>query len=650
MTLILSKRNSKRSGFHIAQMLMALTCGAVAMADANAGIAAAADEIPAPADHPYPGLIELKVDATNFDQKIFQVHEHIPARSGRLTLLYPQWLPGTHSPTGPLPQLAGLMIKAGRNTLEWKRDPVNMYAFHIDVPAGADAIDVDFQFLSPVESGGGRITATSEIIGVQWNTVTLYPAGYYSSDIRVQPSLILPNGWKYGSALVQDKQTGQTVQFKTVSLEELVDSPLFAGKYFERVDLDPGAKVPVYLDVVADRPQDLVIKPEQLAAHKALVQQAYKLFGSAHYDHYDFLMSLSDEFSGIGLEHHQSSENGFKPGYFTEWDKAVYAHDTLPHEFTHSWDGKFRRPADLWTPNFNVPMQNSLLWVYEGQTEYWGCVLAARAGLRTAEQARDDFAMVAAGFDLRAGRSWRSLQDTTNEPIVSYRHAPAWVSWQRTADYYKESQLVWLDVDTRIRELSSGQHSLNDFARAFFGVQNGVHVPLTYTFDDVVATLNAVQPYDWAKFLREHLDGHASSAPKDGLARAGWKLVYTDERSASFKDYEEQTHGPDLTFSIGMAIGKEGKIDNVIWDGIAFKQGLTVGTTVVAVNGRSYKPELLTEAITAAKTDKQPIELLLKRGDRYHTAYIDYHGGLKYPHLVRIDGTADRLSDILGPL
>jgi predicted metalloprotease with PDZ domain len=623
----------------------------IAFALSNSVFAPAhAQEIPQPVDQAYPGIIELKVDATNLDQKIFTVHEHIPVKSGKLTLLYPQWLPGTHSPTGPLSQLAGLIVSADHRSIEWKRDPVNMFAFHLDVPNGVTAIDADFQFLSPVQSNEGRITATSEIVGVQWNTVALYPAGYYARDIHIQPSLILPPDWKFGSALELDKQSGQVAKFKTVSFDELVDSPLFAGKYFKRIDLDPGAKVPVFLDMVADRPENLVIKPEQITAHQALIQQAGKLFGSQHYDHYDFLLALSDEFSGIGLEHHQSSENGVKQNYFSDWNKTAGERDILPHEYTHSWDGKFRRPADLWTPNFNVPMQDSLLWVYEGQTQYWGTVLTARSGLRNAEQARDELAQVAASYDLRAGRVWRSLQDTTNEPIISHRAPQAWGSWQRSADYYREGQLVWLDVDTKIRELSSDKHSLNDFAHAFYGVDNGSHVPSTYTFDDVVAALNAVQAYDWAGFLRERLDGHASGAPKDGLTRAGWKLQYSDERSEFFKSVEEMRHVDDFSYSLGLNINHDGRIDDVIWDSVAFKNGITIGTTLVAVNGVAYKAELLRDAMKEAKGNKQTIELLLKRDDHYRTIHIDYHDGLKYPHLVRIEGSTDRLSNILAPL
>lgn len=611
---------------------------------------ASAQSIPAPVDKAYPGTIVLDVDATNLDQKIFKIHERIPVSAGQLTLFYPQWLPGHHSPSGPLTQLGGLLIAGNGKAIEWKRDPVEMYAFHLDIPEGVKFIDADYQFLSPVEGNQGRITATQEIVGVQWNAVVLYPAGYYARDINYKVNLTLPNEWKFGTALELEKQVGAQAQFKLTDLDQLVDSPLFAGKYFKRIDLDPGAKVPVFLNLVADNAAALEAKPEQIELHRTLVQQAYKLYGSQHYVHYDFLLSLSDEFSGIGLEHHQSSENGVKSNYFTEWNKAWGARGLLPHEFTHSWDGKFRRPADLWTPNFNVPMQDSLLWVYEGQTQYWGEVLAARSGLQTVEQVRDSLAAVAATYDARVGRTWRALQDTTNMPIISQRGPLAWVSWQRPEDYYSEGQLIWLDVDTKIRELSGEQKSLNDFAKAFFGVENGRNVALTYTFEDVVQTLNGIQAYDWAKFLRTRLDEHAKEGPKDGLTRGGWKLVYTEERSEATKMMEDERHVTDLTYSLGFSIGKEGRLDNVTWGGLAFKKGLTNGATLVAVNGRSFKPELIKEAIKAAKTSKEPVELLIKKDDRYRTYSFDYHEGLKYPHLVRIEGTPDRLTEILQPL
>ncbi len=428
---------------------------------------------------------------------------------------------------------------------------------------------------------------------MQWNTVLLYPAGYYARDVVFKPSVTLPQDWKFGTALELSEQTGAEAHFKPVNLDELIDSPMFAGKYFKRFDLDPGAKVPVFLNVVADRAENLETKPDQIELHRSLVQQAAKLYGSHHYDHYDFLLALSDEFSGIGLEHHQSSENGVKPNYFTEWDKSYVMRGLLPHEYTHSWDGKFRRPADLWTPNYNVPMQDSLLWVYEGQTQYWGNVLSSRSGLMTLAQVRDSIAMTAATYDNRVGRSWRAMQDTTNDPIINRRRPLGWVSWQRAEDYYSEGELIWLDADTKIRELSGDKRSLNDFAHAFFGVEDGRHVPLTYTFEDVVKALNAVQPYDWANFLRSRLDGHGPGAPLDGLTRAGWKLVYTDTPTDYFKSAEEFRKSTDFTYSLGFSVDKEGHLANLLWDSPAFKAGLTEGATLLAVDGRGYKPELL---------------------------------------------------------
>ncbi|HTD29662.1 MAG TPA: peptidase M61, partial [Xanthomonadaceae bacterium] len=403
----------------------------------------------------------------------------------------------------------------------------------------------------------------------------------------------------------------------------------------------------VTLDVIADRPGLLAAEPEQIAAHKALVQQAYKLFGSHHYDHYDFLFSMSDQMSGNGLEHHQSSEDGVKPEYFTEWDKSASSRDLLSHEYTHSWNGKFRRPADLWTPNFNVPMQDSLLWVYEGQTQYWGFVLAARAGLWNPEQARDAYAgLVATYSDNRPGFEWRNVQDTTNDPIIAQRRPQAWRSYQLSEDYYSAGQLIWLSVDSKLRELSHDQHSLDDFAHGFFGVDDGSFVPKTYAFADVVAALNAVAPYDWASFLRTRLD--ADAPPLDGVAASGWRLVFTDKPSEFDKNAQAARKYTDFTWSLGFALAaKDMAISNVRWNGPAFKAGIS-GGTLLAVNGHEYMSERLDDAIKAAKTGKEPIELLVKYGDVYKTYLLDYHEGLKYPHLERIAGTPDRLSAILA--
>jgi predicted metalloprotease with PDZ domain len=605
--------------------------------------------IPAPQDKPYPGTIKLSVDATDTARAIFRVHETIPvAQSGLVTLLYPKWLPGNHGPSGPIDKLAGLEIRADGSRLAWKRDTVDVYAFHVAVPKDATTLDVDFQYVSPVANNEGRIVMTPELMDVQWNALALYPAGFYSRQIMVKPSIKLPSGWQYGTALEQSSADNGTVTFKSVPFNTLVDSPMFAGRYFARVDLDPGAKVPVHMDIVADRPDELVISPAQLQAHRNLVQQAYKLFGSRHYDHYDFLLGLSDVMSGIGLEHHRSSEDGTAGKYFKDWDAGAASRDLLSHEYTHSWNGKFRRPADLWTPNFNVPMRDSLLWVYEGQTEFWGVVLAPRAGLWTEQQGLDAIALDAAVYDARIGREWRPLQDTTNDPVLSMRRPQPWRSWQRSEDYYVEGALIWLDADTLIRQKTGGKKSMDDFARAFFGVNDGSYVTLTYTFDDIVRTLNSVMPYDWANFLITRLDGNGP-APLDGISRGGYKLVYTDKASDFQKSSEKMRKTTDFLFSLGVIIDKSGALTEVMWDGPAFNAGATVGATIVAINGVAYDSDLLKDTITDAKTTGAPIQLLLKRGDRYQTISINYRGGLRYPHLERVAGTPALLDALLAP-
>jgi predicted metalloprotease with PDZ domain len=613
------------------------------------GVTQTTPAIPPPQDAAYPGSIRLMVDATDTDRHIFRIRETIPVRGGSpAVLLYPQWLPGQHSPAGRIESLSGLTISAKGERLAWKRDPSNVFAFHVNVPAGTAELNVEFQFLTAVDSGQGRIVITPEMMNLQWSSVIMYPAGHLSTRIQVEPSVQLPRGWQFATALEAASTKEDTTIFKPVSLETLVDSPMFAGRFFKRLDLGTTGPAPVRLNIIADRQELLDVKPEQLDAHRALVQQAHKLFGSHHYDHYDFLLALTDRMGGIGLEHHQSSENGTVPGYFTEWDKEAGGRDLLPHEYTHSWNGKFRRPADLWTPNFNSPMRDSLLWVYEGQTQYWGEVLAARAGLLTKQQTLDSFAMIAATYDQRIGREWRPLEDTTNDPIIAMRRPLPWRSWQRSEDYYSEGELIWLDVDTLIREQSRGMRSLDDFARRFFGINDGSYVPVTYTFEDVVSVLNAVQPYDWATFLRTRLEGHGPGAPLDGLARGGYKLTYTEMPSDFFKESETNRKATDLTYSLGMVVGNEGRLTDVLWQGPAFDKGLTIGSQIVAINGIAYSADRLKAQITEAKNASHTIELLIKSGDRYRTITMDYHAGLRYPRLERVANVPDRLGDILS--
>ncbi len=606
-----------------------------------------ASSIPAPRDVAYaPGTIRLDIDATNLNQRIFKVRQTIPVQSGPLTLLYPAWVPGGHSPRGAIDKIAGLTFKAGDRKLEWKRDTLNVHAFHLDVPQGVSQITAEFDFLTATGSGQGRVVMTPRMLNLQFLSTVLYPAGHYAGKIMFDPRVTYPAGWTAFTALHEQGRSGDTVDYQDVPLDILVDSPVYAGRHAKNIDLTPaGSKVPVRLGVVADAAKFLEAKPAQVAIHKAMVEQTLKLFGAQHYDHYQFLFSLSGQMGGNGLEHQRSSENGVGTDYFTGWNEKAGFTDLLAHELVHSWNGKYRRGADLWTPNFNVPMQDSLLWVYEGQTQFWGNVLAARSGLRPLAASRDALALVAATYaDNRAGLQWRGIQDTTNDPIVVGRASRAYLNYQMSEDYYRGGQMIWWEADALIRTKSGGRKSLDDFARAFFGVNDGEwKVQNTYTFDDVVKTLNGVQPHDWTTFLRDRLDGKV--ALTGGVEASGWKLVYKDEPNAYAKA-SSRGGGADYTYSLGLSLNKEGVIGDVRWDSPAFKAGIGSGSTVVAVNGLAYDKDVLDEAVTAAKTGA-PIELMLRDFDIYRTIRLDYRGGLRYPHLERIEGKPDTLTPML---
>ena len=600
----------------------------------------------------YPGVLQLSVDATDLSRRVYQVRQRIPVQPGALKLWYPQWIPGNHAPTGPINQMGGLLMSANGQRVPWRRDPLDMYAFQVQVPDGATVLDVEFQWLSPTASDQGRVAMTTELMSVQWSRLLLYPAGHDARNIRIQPSLRLPQGWQFGTALESAGSDGNLHRFKPLALVDLVDSPVYAGRHFKRFDLDPGAEFPVHLNVVADAPESLQAKPDILEAHRALVRQADRVFGTRPFAHYDFLLALSDQFSGIGLEHHQSSENGTYPGYLT--GEAPFADNyLLPHEYAHSWNGKSVRPATLWTPHYNTPMQNDLLWLYEGQTEFWAWVLAARAGLYTPVQAREVLAASAALFDHRAGRGWRNLQDTVHQGIVDFNDAvQPWESWQRGFDFYDEGILVWLDVDTRLRELSKGKRSLDDFARDFIGARtaNGKVGVQTYGFDDAVDALQQLQPHDWAAFLKARIENHGPSAPLDGLARGGWKLVYNDTPNEAIADREGDEGFDDFSYSLGLKIaGEGGKVNEVLWESPAFHAGMAKDMQVIAIDGQAYNAGRLKRALVAAQSGKASIEMLVRQGDSFRTLRLDYHDGLRYPHLQRVEGTPDLLSRILAP-
>src|SRR6202521_2839620 len=633
----------------ISMAVYCAACFCAAPASPGPSPIAPAAPIAAPKDRAYAGEIRLSVDASDLERRIVHVHETLSGVGADTVLLYPKWLPGTHAPEGTIDRLAGIRITANGAPVSWSRDPVDVFAFHVHPGSGVRSIDVDFDYLSPTSRKVGAIEISRDILLLEWNELVLYPAGYFARQIPVEASLTLPVDWKLASALETVTASGKETKFKRVSLETFIDSPVYAGRYTARLDLDPDGAAPVHLNLFADRPELLVVNPEQLEAHRNLVQQAYKVFGSHHYAHYDFLYSLSDQVQQNGLEHHQSSEDGSDPDAFTEWKKTAAGRDLLAHEFTHSWNGKFRRPADLWTPNYNVPMQDSLLWVYEGQTQYWGQVLTARSGLWTQQQALDQLALTAAYYDVQAGRRWRALQDTTNDEIINPRRPMSWPNWQRFEDYYEESQLIWLDADTLIRERSQGKRSLDDFARTFFGIDDGSFTTVAYTFDDVVKALNTVEAYDWAAFLRARLDSIGKPAPLDGLRRGGYKLVFSDTPSELQKEHEDHSKHVNLLFSIGVELDdKDGTVLEVLWDSAAFKAKVTENSVILAINGAAYTVDVLKDAIRSAKTTKLPIELIVKSGDRFRVLNLDYHDGLRYPHLEREPAARALLDDILA--
>ena len=601
--------------------------------------------IPEARDVDFPGTIELKVDATDTTQGIFRVEETVPvANSGRMTLLLPEWLPGNHAPRGQIEKLAGLVIKANGRVLPWTRDPIDMYAFHFDVPDGAREVVASFQFLSPTAPDQGRVVITPQMMNLQWEAVSLYPAGYYVRRIPIQATVTYPAGWTARSGLPATNK-GSIYSYQRTSYETLIDSPVFAGRHFKEWPLSAR----VDLNVVADEAKNLEAKPEQIAAHARLVDQAVKLFGAQHYDRYEFLLALTDEMGGIGLEHHRSSENGVNPEYFTDWDSGPGRRNLLPHELVHSWDGKFRRGADLWTPDYRTPMRDSLLWVYEGQTQFWGYVLQARSGLVSKQDTLDQLAIIYAGLDNATGRQWRPLIDTTNDPIISARRPKGWTSWQRSEDYYNEGLLIWLEADSVIRRTTAGRKSMDDFAKAFFGMRDGDWGVLTYTHDDVVQTLNSVAPYDWKTFLDDRVNKVAPRAPLKGFTDNGYEVVYTAEPTAAWKEREKLGEAALLTYSGGLNVGNDGTVYAVIWNGAAFKAGLDVGDKVIAVGGRAYSGDVLKEAITAAKASRTPIKLTVTHEDSVREVSIAWYDGLRYPRLTKIGRTEGGLDRLLAP-
>ncbi|WP_297803619.1 peptidase M61 [uncultured Brevundimonas sp.] len=606
--------------------------------------------IPAPTEATFPGVIRYEIDATDVERKIVRVRQTIPVSAGNLVLLYPKYLPGNHADTGPIQLIAGLTVSGGGQRIEWLRDTIDPYAFHIDVPQGVSEIVVEFQWLTQPDNSQWRVVMTPEMVNLQWEKALLYPAGYHSTGITFAPSIKLPQGWNYGVSLDTERFENGVATFKPVDLYNLIDSPLFGGAHFNRVDIDPKGEG-VHLNIVGDKADQVRPNATQIGYYENLITQADRLFGARPYDRYEFLVAATEKLGGIGLEHHRSSENAVPQDFFTNWGKSLGAVGLLPHEYVHTWNGKRNRPADELTANHNIPSQNTLLWVYEGQTEYWGDVLTARSGLAPAEDIIASLAEIAAFYDNQPGRAWRPLQDTNNHNLLGYRTSNPYTSWMRTtSDYYREAQLIWLDADTLIREGTNDRKSLDDFAKSFFGGDEGSYAPRGYTFEDVVSHLNAVHPYDWATFLRTRLDaaGPDAKAPLDGLARAGYRLTYTDDLTDAEKKIQSGWKN-DFQYSLGFTLGGNNRINAIRWGGPAFEADIGPGWELVAVNDEAANADKLRAAVTANKDGSAPIRLLMKRGEQFRTVQFDYTGGLRYPRLERIEGTRDRLSEILSP-
>ncbi|MEN9925426.1 MAG: hypothetical protein RL268_1552 [Pseudomonadota bacterium] len=623
----------KMTGTALAVLALALGAPAFSSTLSTPAAVPLSQNVPDAVDAPYPGgTMRLDIDATDVTRGVYRVTQTIPVvpGKGKLTVLMPQWLPGNHSPRGPLAELVDLEFFADGQKLTWKRDPVEVFAFHVDVPQGAKEVVAKFIHTSPLQSAEGRITMTQEMLNLQWEKMSLYPAGHYVRQIKVVPSVMIPEGWTAAAALNGVQQQGNKLTWGETSYEVLVDSPIFAGKYFRKWDLGQN----VTLNVVADKPEQLNAKPEQIELHRNLVTEARLAFGANHFDRYEFLLALTDRMGGIGLEHHRSSENQLEPGAFLEWDKYEFDRNLLPHEYAHSWSGKYRRPARLWTPDYRQPMQDDLLWTYEGQDQFWGTVLAARSGLQGKDQVLGMLASWAGNFATQPGRRWRSVEDTGHDPIFANRKPKPFASLARNEDYYTEGALIWLEIDQILREKTGGKRSIDDFAKAFFGMNDGDYGQLTFEVDEIITKLNALAPYDWAGFINTRINTPGQPAPLGGVEKGGYRLTWKEEPNPYDKARFADAKVLNLTYSIGIVVDKDGKVTSTQWDSPAFNAGLVSGAKVLAVNGNTYEADALKEAVTAAKTGG-PLELLVQRGTRFQTISIDYKDGLRYPWLER---------------
>lgn len=594
--------------------------------------------------------VSLAVDATEAPRKILHARLRIPATLGTLTLYYPKWLPGEHAPTGPVIDLTGLKFSASGKPLPWRRDLLDGWTINVEVPVGENEVLADLDYVEPatLEQGfSSGSSATDKLLVLSWNQVLLYPKGWKTDDITYTASLRIPDGWKYATSLPVSNTSGSDLHFSPVSLTMLVDSPVLTAQYLKVVPLNPGQDPPAELDAAADSAGALEPPQEVWDRYRNLVVQAGALFGAQHYRHYHFLYTLSDHVAHFGLEHHESDDSRVAERALTDETERRLEASLLPHEYVHSWNGKYRRPAGLSTPDYQQPMQTDLLWVYEGLTDYLGVILTARSSLWTPEEFRQYLAGVAADLDHLPGRSWRNLQDTADAAPQLYFAPHSWYSWRRSVDFYDEDTLNWMWADAIIRQQTKGKKSLDDFCKLFHGAPGGPPALKTYTFDDVLNTLNQVTPYDWRAFWTERLTNHGPGAPLGGIQESGWKLVY-DQTPTDYFRSDERDHGQVWEmYTIGLRLREDGGVIDTIEGMTAAQSGIGPGMKIVAVNGRRFSADVLHEAIKRAKDATDPIELLVENTDYYKTFKLNYHDGEKYPHLLRDQAKPDLLSDMV---
>ena len=584
--------------------------------------------------------ISLTVDATKTQNKILHMHLVMPVKPGPLTVYYPKWIPGNHGPDGPIANLTGLKFEGGGKVIPWRRDLLDVFTFHLDVPAGVSRLEANYDYIEP--NGG---SATDKLLVLEWSEVALYPEGTPAEKLTYEAKLILPEGWKYGTSLPVASESGNEVSFKPISLDMLVDSPVDLGQFYRSYDITPsGEPIHHQLDLVADSEDALNLSPKDKQGMTNLVAESGKLFGARHYRDYHFLLALSDHVQHFGLEHHESNDSRLPERTLMGPGAGMALGSLLAHEFVHSWNGKFRRPADLTVPYYQEPMKTDLLWGYEGLTDYLGPLLAARSGLFTPEQYHEWLASIAASLGPgRPGRTWRPLQDTADaEPGMGFG-GRGWLNWRRGTDYYDEGDLLWLEVATIIHRESHGAKSIDDFCHAFHGGANNGPQVKTYTFEELVAALNAIAPYDWTTFWRTRLDSTSPEAPVGGIENGGWKVAFTDQPTR----LEGRRGTAAETYSIGLSVAQDGTVGDSIVGSPAFEAGVSSGMKIVGVNGRVFNPELLAEAVKDSKDNSKPITLLVVVDEYYRTATIDYHGGPRFPHLVRDETKPDYLDELI---